>query len=97
MSDKTFYLVVSYIVFLMCMVGLLAVKVSVLYEDLHGYEKLVEVMKQDVKDLETDKRELIEKVEGLERGKMQLAEKVNYYVTERDQMMISQELGGYKE
>ena len=83
MSTKTFVLVVSYIVFLMVMVGLLSVKVSVLYEDLHSYEKKVEVLKQDVKDLEVDKREL--------------AEKVNFYLTERDQMTISYELGGVKE
>ena len=80
MSTKTFVLVVSYIVFLMVMIGLLSVKVSVLYEDLHSYEKQVEVLKQDVKDLEVDKREL--------------AEKVNFYLTERDQMTISYELGG---
>jgi cell division protein FtsB len=83
MSTKTFVLVVSYIVFLMVMIGLLSVKVSVLYEDLHSYEKQVEVLKQDVKDLEVDKREL--------------AEKVNFYLTERDQMTISYELGGVKE
>ena len=82
MSTKTFVLVVSYIVFLMVMIGLLSVKVSVLYEDLHSYEKQVEVLKQDVKDLEVDKREL--------------AEKVNFYLTERDQMTISYELGGVK-
>ena len=82
MSTKTFVLVVSYIVFLMVMIGLLSVKVSVLYEDLHSYEKKVEVLKQDVKDLEVDKREL--------------AEKVNFYLTERDQMTISYELGGVK-
>ena len=82
MSTKTFVLVVSYIVFLMVMIGLLSVKVSVLYEDLHSYEKKVEVLKQDVKDLEVDKREL--------------AEKVNFYLTERDQMTISYELGGKK-
>ena len=82
MSTKTFVLVVSYIVFLMIMIGLLSVKVSVLYEDLHSYEKQVEVLKQDVKDLEVDKREL--------------AEKVNFYLTERDQMTISYELGGVK-
>ena len=82
MSTKTFVLVVSYIVFLMVMIGLLSVKVSVLYEDLHTYEKQVEVLKQDVKDLEVDKREL--------------AEKVNFYLTERDQMTISYELGGVK-
>jgi hypothetical protein len=39
-------------------------------------------LKQDVKDLEVDKREL--------------AEKVNFYLTERDQMTISYELGGVK-
>ena len=83
MSTKTFVLVVSYIIFLMAMIGLLSVKVSVLYEDLHSYEKQVEVLKQDVKDLEVDKREL--------------AEKVNFYLTERDQMTISYELGGVKE
>ena len=83
MSTKTFVLVVSYIVFLMVLIGLLSVKVSVLYEDLHSYEKQVEVLKQDVKDLEVDKREL--------------AEKVNFYMTERDQMTISYELGGNKE
>ena len=83
MSTKTFVLVVSYIVFLMVMIGLLSVKVSVLYEDLHSYEKQVEVLKQDVNDLEVDKREL--------------AEKVNFYLTERDQMTISYELGGVKE
>ena len=83
MSTKTFVLVVSYIIFLMVMLGLLSVKVSVLYEDLHSYEKQVEVLKQDVKDLEVDKREL--------------AEKVNFYLTERDQMTISYELGGVKE
>ena len=82
MSTKTFVLGVSYIVFLMVMVGLLSVKVSMLYEDLHSYEKQVEVLKQDVKDLEVDKREL--------------AEKVNFYLTERDQMTISYELGGVK-
>ena len=82
MSTKTFVLVVSYIIFLMAMIGLLSVKVSVLYEDLHSYEKQVEVLKQDVKDLEVDKREL--------------AEKVNFYLTERDQMTISYELGGVK-
>ena len=82
MSTKTFVLVVSYIIFLMVMLGLLSVKVSVLYEDLHSYEKQVEVLKQDVKDLEVDKREL--------------AEKVNFYLTERDQMTISYELGGVK-
>ena len=82
MSTKTFVLVVSYIIFLMVMIGLLSVKVSVLYEDLHSYEKQVEVLKQDVKDLEVDKREL--------------AEKVNFYLTERDQMTISYELGGVK-
>ena len=82
MSTKAFVLVVSYIVFLMVMIGLLSVKVSVLYEDLHSYEKKVEVLKQDVKDLEVDKREL--------------AEKVNFYLTERDQMTISYELGGVK-
>ena len=80
MSTKTFVMVVSYIIFLMVMIGLLSVKVSVLYEDLHSYEKQVEVLKQDVKDLEVDKREL--------------AEKVNFYLTERDQMTISYELGG---
>lgn len=83
MSTKTFVIVVSYIVFLMVLVGLLSVKVSVLYEDLHRYEKQVEVLKQDVKDLEVDKREL--------------AEKVNFYMTEHDQMTISYELGGVKE
>ena len=83
MSTKTFVLVVSYIIFLMAMIGLLSVKVSVLYEDLHSYEKQVEVLKQDVKVLEVDKREL--------------AEKVNFYLTERDQMTISYELGGVKE
>ena len=83
MSTKTFVLVVSYIVFLMVLIGLLSVKVSVLYEDLHSYEKQVEVLKQDVKDLEVDKREL--------------AEKVNFYLTERDQMTISYEFGGDKE
>ena len=82
MSTKTFVLVVSYIVLLMVMIGLLSVKVSVLYEDLYSYEKQVEVLKQDVKDLEVDKREL--------------AEKVNFYLTERDQMTISYELGGVK-
>ena len=82
MSTKTFVLVVSYIIFLMAMIGLLSVKVSVLYEDLHSYEKQVEVLKQDVRDLEVDKREL--------------AEKVNFYLTERDQMTISYELGGDK-
>ena len=82
MSTKTFVLVVSYIVFLMVMIGLLSVKVSLLYKDLHSYEKKVEVLKQDVKDLEVDKREL--------------AEKVNFYLTERDQMTISYELGGVK-
>ena len=82
MSTKTFVLVVSYIVLLMVMIGLLSVKVSVLYEDLHSYEKQVEVLKQDVKDLEVDKREL--------------AEKVHFYLTERDQMTISYELGGVK-
>lgn len=82
MSTKTFVLVLSYIVFLMVMIGLLSVKVSVLYGDLHSYEKQVEVLKQDVKDLEVDKREL--------------AEKVNFYLTERDQMTISYELGGVK-
>ena len=82
MSTKTFVLVVSYIVFLMVMIGLLSVKVSVLYEDLHSYEKQVEVLKQDVKDLEVDKREL--------------AEKVNFYLTERDQLTIIYELGGVK-
>ena len=83
MSTKTFGLVVSYIIFLITMIVLLSVKVSVLYEDLHSYEKQVEVLKQDVKDLEVDKREL--------------AEKVNFYLTERDQMTISYELGGVKE
>ena len=82
MSTKTFVLVVSYIILLMAMIGLLSVKVSVLYEDLHSYEKQMEVLKQDVKDLEVDKREL--------------AEKVNFYLTERDQMTISYELGGVK-
>ena len=82
MSTKTFVLVVSYIIFLMAMIGLLSVKVSVLYEDLHSYEKQVEVLKQDIKDLEVDKREL--------------AEKDNFYLTERDQMTISYELGGVK-
>ena len=82
MSTKTFVLVVSYIIFLMLLIGLLSVKVSALYEDLHSYEKQVEVLKQDGKDLEVDKREL--------------AEKVNFYLTERDQMTISYELGGVK-
>ena len=96
MSTKTFVLVVSYIVFLMVMIGLLSVKVSVLYEDLHSYEKQVEVLKQDVKDLEVDKKELTEKVEGLDKDKLQLAEKVNYYTTEHDQMTISYEFGEEK-
>ena len=82
MSTKTFVLVVSCIILLMVMIELLSVKVSVLYEDLHSYEKQAEVLKQDVKDLEVDKREL--------------AEKVNFYLTERDQMTISYELGGVK-
>lgn len=82
MSTKTFVLVLSYIVFSMVMIGLLSVKVIVLHEDLHSYEKKVEVLKQDVKDLEVDKREL--------------AEKVNFYLTERDQMTISYESGGVK-
>lgn len=97
MKNKTMVLVVVYILFLMVMLGVLVFDMKNLYDDLHRYEVKIEVLEQEVKDLETDKRELIEKIEGLDDDKMQLAEKVNYYLTERDQMVISEEVGGYAE